>query len=307
MTAGGWASPVETPMTRILVIGRAGQLATALAEKSWPADIAVACRGRDRIDLAQPAAAREAVIAEKPDLVINAAAYTAVDKAESEPELAFAVNRDGPAALAEACLAIGAPLIHVSTDYVFDGRKRGAYVEEDPVNPASVYGASKEAGERAVRGILSAHVILRSAWIYAPEGKNFVRTMLRLARESPEIRVIADQRGCPTAASEVARAIVAASGRLLAGSGEFGTFHFCGTGSTSWHGFAQAIFQLSQGPQPKLIAIPTSAYPAPARRPANSVLDGAKFRQLYGVAARPWRESLAGCVAEIATRETTTA
>ncbi|HEY8017263.1 MAG TPA: NAD(P)-dependent oxidoreductase, partial [Dongiaceae bacterium] len=155
-------------MTHILVIGRAGQLATALAEADWPADVAVTCRGREGIDLARPAAAVKAVIAEQPDLVINAAAYTAVDKAESEPELAFAVNRDGPAALAEACQAIGAPLIHVSTDYVFDGSKRGAYVEEDPINPASVYGASKEAGESAVRARLPAHVIIRSSWIYAP-------------------------------------------------------------------------------------------------------------------------------------------
>jgi len=294
-------------MSRVLVVGGRGQVARALAGAGWPEGISLSCCGRDEIDLAQPKSVAGEVARRTPDLVVNAAAYTAVDRAESEPEAAFAVNRDGPAALAEVCAELGVPLIHLSTDYVFDGCKDGAYVEDDPVNPLSVYGASKEAGERAVRGILSAHVILRSAWIYAPEGKNFVRTMLRLARESPEIRVIADQRGCPTAASEVARAIVAASGRLLAGSGEFGTFHFCGTGSTSWHGFAQAIFQLSQGPQPKLIAIPTSAYPAPARRPANSVLDGAKFRQLYGVAARPWRESLAGCVAEIATRETTTA
>jgi dTDP-4-dehydrorhamnose reductase len=127
--------------------------------------------------------------------------------------------------------------------------------------------------------------------------------MLRLARESTEIRVVDDQRGCPTAASEVARAIVVASGKLLAGRGEFGTFHFCGHGSTSWHGFAQAIFELSEGPRPNLIAIPTSAYPTAARRPANSVLDGAKFRRLYGVAGRPWRESLASCLAEIAARE----
>ena len=168
------------------------------------------------------------MIAEKPDLVINAAAYTAVDKAESEPELAFAVNRDGPAALAEACQAIGAPLIHVSTDYVFDGSKRGAYVEEDPVNPASVYGASKEAGESAIRARLPAHVIIRSSWIYAPMGQNFVRTMLRLGRERPELRVVDDQTGSPTAAAELARAVQGAAGALLAGGRDYGTFHFAG-------------------------------------------------------------------------------
>jgi dTDP-4-dehydrorhamnose reductase len=302
MTVGGWVWPAEPSMKRVLVIGRAGQLATALTEASWPADIAVAARGRDRIDLAQPAAAREAIVAEKPDLVINAAAYTAVDKAESEPELAFAVNRDGPAALAEACQAIGAPLIHVSTDYVFDGSKRGAYVEEDPVNPASVYGASKEAGESAIRAHLPAHIIIRSAWIYAPMGQNFVRTMLRLGRERPELRVVDDQIGSPTAAEELARAVQGAAGALLAGGSDYGTFHFAGSGSTSWFGLAQAIFELAEGPRPRLIPIPTSGYPTAARRPANSVLDSSKFARLYGVTARPWRESLARCLREIAAR-----
>jgi dTDP-4-dehydrorhamnose reductase len=307
MTVGGWAWPAEASMKRILVIGRAGQVATALTEASWPADIAVAARGRDRIDLAQPAAARESVVAEKPDLVINAGAYTAVDKAESEPELAFTVNRDGPAALAEACQAIGAPLIHVSTDYVFDGSKRGAYVEEDPVNPASVYGASKEAGESAIRARLPAHVIIRSSWIYAPMGQNFVRTMLRLGRERPELRVVDDQIGSPTAAEELARAVQGAAGALLAKGSDYGTFHFAGSGSTSWFGLAQAIFELAEGPRPRLIPIPTSGYPTPARRPANSVLDSSRFARLYGVTARPWRESLARCLKEIAARGTKTA
>jgi dTDP-4-dehydrorhamnose reductase len=307
MTAGGWVWPAEAAMTRILVIGRAGQLGTALAEASWPAEVEVVSRGRDRIDLARPAAARDAVIAEKPDLVINAAAYTAVDKAESEQELAFAVNRDGPSALAEACLAIGVPLIHVSTDYVFDGSKQGAYLEDDPVNPASVYGASKEAGESAIRAGLPAHVIIRTAWVYAPMGQNFVRTMLRLGRERPELRVVDDQIGSPTAAEELARAVQGAAGALLAGGRDFGTFHFAGSGSTSWFGLAQAVFELTQGQRPRLIPIPTSGYPTAARRPANSVLDSSKFARLYGVTARPWRDSLARCLKQIAAREAGTA
>ena len=294
-------------MSRVLVVGHRGQVARALAEAGWPEGVSLSCYGRDEIDLAEPKTVASAIVRRAPDLVINAAAYTNVDGAESEREAAFTVNRDGPAALAEACAELGVPLVHLSTDYVFDGGKDGAYVEEDSVNPLSVYGASKAAGEQAVRATLPAHVILRSAWIYAPEGKNFVRTMLHLARESGEIRVVDDQRGCPTAASELARAIVAASGRLLAGSGEFGTFHFCGAGATTWHGFAQAIFELGDGPQPKLVAIPTSAYPTRASRPANSVLDGAKFRRLYGVAGRPWRESLGRCLTEIAAREAATA
>lgn len=309
MTAGGLASRAEDrpaghipagQMRRILVIGRTGQLAGALAAASWPAAIALVPRGRAEIDLAQPARVAAAVAAEKPALVINAAAYTAVDKAESEPDLAFAVNRDGPAALAEACRALGAPLIHVSTDYVFDGAKRGAYVEEDPVNPVSVYGASKQAGESAIRARLPAHVILRTAWVYAPQGQNFVRTMLRLGRERPELRVVDDQTGCPTSAAELARAVQAAALRLLAGGRDHGTFHFCGAGQTSWFGFAEAIFDLAGGPRPRLTPIPTSGYPTPARRPANSVLDSARFARLYGVTARPWRESLARCLKDIA-------
>ncbi len=291
-------------MKRILVIGRSGQLAGALAGAAWPEGWRVLCRGREGVDLARPASARDAVLAERPDLVINAAAYTAVDKAESEPDLAYAVNRDGPAALAEACLALGTPLVHVSTDYVFDGRKAGAYVEDDPVNPSSVYGASKEAGERAIRERLPAHVILRSAWIYAPAGHNFVRTMLRLGRERAEIRVVQDQVGSPTAAEELARAVLAAAMRLLAGGRDFGTFHFAGAGSTSWFGFAEAIFDLAGPPRPRLVPIATADYPTPTRRPANSVLDSTKFSRLYGVAARPWRESLARCLAAIAARET---
>lgn len=287
-------------MRRILVIGRSGQLARALGAAAWPAGIELVQQGRETIDLARPASVEAPVVAARPDLVINAAAYTAVDKAESEPDLAFAVNRDGPAALAEACHHLGAPLIHVSTDYVFDGTKTGPYVEEDPVGPVSVYGASKEAGESAVRARLTAHVILRTAWVYAPEGQNFVRTMLRLGRERPELRVVDDQHGCPTAAAELARGVQAAALKLLAGGRDHGTFHFCGAGATTWFRFAQAIFELAGEPRPRLTPIPTSAYPTPAHRPANSVLDSSKFARLYGVTARPWRESLARCLEEIA-------
>jgi dTDP-4-dehydrorhamnose reductase len=286
-------------MSRILVVGRRGQVARALAEAAWPTGSDVVCHGRESLDLADPAAVARGVAAQSPDLVVNAAAYTAVDQAEREPAAAFTLNRDGPAALAEACARIGAPLLHVSTDYVFDGRKSAPYLEDDPVHPLSVYGASKEAGEQAIRARLPAHLILRSAWVYASQGQNFVRTMLRLAREREEIRVVDDQRGSPTAASEIARALVAASRRLLAGGRDYGTFHFCGQGATSWHGFAAAIFELTRGPRPRLVAIPTSAYPTPATRPANSVLDCGKFQRTYGIGARAWRESLADCLATI--------
>jgi len=287
-------------MSHVLVVGRQGQVARALSQAPWPSGIRLSCRGREAIDLADPPAASAAVRGLRPDLVINAAAFTAVDLAESESEAAFAINRDGAGALARACAEIGIPLVHLSTDYVFDGCKSGPYVEQDPVNPLSVYGASKEAGEQAVRAALPAHLILRTSWVYAPQGKNFVLSMLARATQDSELRIVDDQQGCPTAAAEIARAIVAASGRLLAGTGVFGTFHFCGAGSTSWHGFARAIFDLAGGPQPRLKAIPSSEYPTPARRPANSGLDAGKFHRLYGIVARPWRESLADCLAEIA-------
>ncbi len=228
-------------MSRVLVLGRKGQVAMALADASWPHGIEALCRGREAIDLARPEAAQAAIGELHPQLVINAAAFTAVDLAESEQEAAFAINRDGAAAAAAACAHLGVPLIHLSSDYVFDGRKEGAYVEDDAVNPLSVYGKSKEAGERAIRAALPAHVILRTSWVYAPAGRNFVLAMLARAEKGEPLRIVDDQQGCPTAAAEIARAIVAVSERLLAGNGVFGTFHFCGSGSTSVYGFAAAI------------------------------------------------------------------
>jgi dTDP-4-dehydrorhamnose reductase len=289
-------------MSDVLVLGHRGQVASALAQAAWPGGIAVECLGREHIDLGNPPAASAAIERRRPALVINAAAFTAVDLAESQQRAAFTLNRDAAGAVATCCSRLGIPLIHLSTDYVFDGRKQGAYVEDDPVNPLSVYGASKEAGEEAVRAALPAHVILRTSWVYAPAGKNFVLSMLARAERGESLRIVDDQWGCPTAASEIARAIVAVCQRLLAGDGIFGTFHFCGAGSTSWHGFARQIFRLRGGPSPELTAIPTSAYPTPARRPANSKLDASKIWRLYGVNARPWRESLAECMAAIAAR-----
>ena len=290
-------------MSSLLVLGRSGQIARALAESDWPDGVALECLGRESIDLEDAPVAAAAIGRRRPALVINAAAFTAVDLAESEQAAAFALNRDAPASIAAACARLGIPLVHLSTDYVFDGRKDSAYVEDDPVNPLSVYGASKEAGERAVRAALPAHVILRTSWVYAPAGRNFVLSMLARAERGESLRIVNDQWGSPTAAPEIARAIVALSQRLLAGTGIFGTFHFCGLGATSWYGFAQEIFRLRGGAGPELAAIPTSAYPTPARRPANSRLDAGKFQRLYGVSARPWRDSLAECMAAIAARK----
>ncbi len=283
----------------VLVIGRRGQVASALAAVDWGPEIAVDCHGRDELDLGNPEALRDKIRRMRPDLLVNAAAYTAVDEAEREPGAAYALNRDGPAALAEASAEIGAPLIHLSSDYVFDGLKAGAYVESDAVNPISVYGASKEAGERALRERLQHHVILRSSWIYAPRGRNFLTTMLRLAREGREIRVVDDQRGSPTAAAEVARAVAAIARRLLAGGEDYGTFHFCGEGVTSWHDFAAAIFAIAGLERVRLASISTAAFGAPARRPANSALACGKIALVYGISPAPWRASLAQCLADM--------
>jgi dTDP-4-dehydrorhamnose reductase len=248
---------------------------------------------------------RDAVLAavrdSRCDLVVNAAAFTAVDKAEEEPEAAFAVNRDGPAMLAEICAARGLPLIHISTDYVFDGRKTSAYDEEDEVNPLGVYGKSKEAGESAIRGALAEHLILRTAWVFSAHRQNFVKTMLRLAESRSELRVVADQFGCPTPAHPFAEAVLKIAWSI--GNGDWGTYHLCGAERTSWHGFAQAIFEqrarMTGQPAPLLHPIATSEFPTPAERPANSELDCTKLEARLGIPPLDWRSGLAQVLGEL--------
>ena len=290
--------------SRILVVGRTGQVADELWRGVWPTGATVDFLDRARLDLARPDQARDTVIAARPQIVVNAAAYTAVDAAEADRDVAFAVNRDGPAALADACRELGAALIHYSTDYVFDGAKTGAYVEDDPINPLSVYGASKAAGEAAIRARLDRHVIIRTSWVYSPIGRNFVKTMLRLGQERDELGIVDDQRGSPTAAADIAAATIAICAALTAGDEhDFGTFHFCGGGVTSWYGFARAIFAgaAERGLRtPRAVKpIATEAYPTPAPRPRNSALDCRKIEQKYGVVAPPWQASLSGCLDQI--------
>ena len=289
---------------RILVIGRIGQVGHELARRAWPAGTTVTFVERDELDLARPAEVKRYVTATRPSVVVNAAAYTAVDQAEGEPDAAFAINRDGPAALAEACGEIGAVLIHFSTDYVFDGAKPGAYTEDDPVHPLSVYGASKAAGDAAIRDRLDRHIILRTSWVYSPVGKNFVKTMLRLGAERDRLGIVDDQHGSPTAAADIAHAVIEIAGALDAiGPAGFGTFNFCGGGATTWHGFAGAIFEGAarrglKGPR-VVEPIATEAYPTPAMRPRNSRLDCGKIKRVYGIVAPEWRESLTRCLDEI--------
>ena len=265
---------------KVLVFGAGGQIGCEVCRAAWPSGYAVLPLDQNAVDITKIAAVTAMLACETPDLVINLAAYTAVDRAESEPEAAWAVNCAGAAHVAAACDASATPLIHLSTDYVFDGRKTEAYQEDDAVGPLNVYGRSKEAGERAVRAALARHVIIRSAWVFGAYGANFVKTMLRLGTERPVLRVVADQRGCPTAAADIAAALIVIAKHIERGKMEWGTYHFVGSGAVSWHGFAQAIFNLA-APQltacPQIEAITTDQYPTPARRPMNSVLDCRKI------------------------------
>jgi len=287
---------------KLLVLGAGGQVGHELCRLAWPVGYSVAAFDRAGLDITEREKVFAAVTRERPDIVVNAAAYTAVDRAESEPEAAWAGNCTGPANLAAACHEASIPLIHLSTDYVFDGTKTGPYREDDPVKPLGVYGESKEAGDRAVGDALPQHVILRTAWVYSAHGHNFVKTMLRLAADRPALRVVADQIGSPTSAGDIAAAIGVIVARLVAGSTLWGTYHFAGGGAVSWHGFAEAIFELAspwRGPPPLVEAITTADYPTPARRPANSVLDCRRIGEAFGIVPRPWREVLAEVIGEL--------
>jgi dTDP-4-dehydrorhamnose reductase len=237
-----------------------------------------------------------------PDIVVNAAAYTAVDQAEQEPEIAFAVNGAGAGAVAEVTRALGIPIIHLSTDNVFDGNKESAYVEEDLVGPGNVYGASKLAGEQALAAATDDCVILRTAWVYAPYGKNFVRTMLALAESREEVRIVADQVGCPTFAPDIAVAIVGIARNLLGSPPDplmRGLFHLAGSGETSWADFGATIFAFLAAKglhNPTLTPIASAEYRTAARRPANSRLNCAKLASVHGIELPSWRDSLGLCL-----------
>jgi len=276
---------------RILVLGRSGQLATALAERAEvsPA-ITLTCLGRPEIDFAQAASLADVVAAQRPDLIVNAAAYTAVDRAEAEPEAAFAINSEGAGAAAAVAARLGLPFIHVSTDYVYSGDKPDAYVESDATAPLGVYGRSKLAGEAAVRAAHPSPLILRTSWVFSPFGANFLKTMLRLGAERAEISVVDDQRGNPTSALDLADAIL----RIAPGLGAGGTYHVSNEGSTTWCGFARHIFATSSalgGPSPAVRPITTAEYPTPARRPANSRLSTDAFAERFGFRPGPWQDA----------------
>ena len=289
---------------KIAVTGKAGQVVTSLIERGSAAGHEVIALGRPEMDLGDPASVAREFEAAAPDAIVSAAAYTAVDKAESESELAYAVNGAGAGAVAKAAKALGVPLVHVSTDYVFNGRLDRPYVESDPTGPTGVYGASKLAGEQAVLAEHPDSVVLRTAWVYSPFGSNFLKTMLRLADSRDEIGVVADQRGNPSSALDIADAIFAIAANLhrSESQGQRGIFHMAGTGDASWAEFAEAIFAGSAemgGPKAQVRHIAAAAYPTPAKRPANSQLDCTKLAQRHGVRLPRWEASMKEVLARL--------
>lgn len=290
-------------MTAILVIGRNGQVGHALCEPLQSLG-PVTALGRAELDLTDAEAIRAAIRAVRPGILINAAAYTAVDKAESEPALAQHINGTAPGIMAEEALRLNALLVHYSTDYVFDGRKDGPYVETDATHPLSVYGRTKLAGEQAIQATGAAHYILRTSWVYSAGGANFMNTMLRLGRERPELRIVNDQVGAPTWATAIADMTVAILRYAQAHPGDphYGLYHLTAAGAVSWFGFAQAIFaeaeRLLGQKAPRLTPISTAEYPTPAQRPGNSRLDCGKLATHFNIRPMPWPDGLRRCLME---------
>lgn len=294
---------------RITVTGQSGQVVRAMLERA-PAGVSVTALGRPELDLEKLESIAPAIAASRPDIVVNAAAFTAVDLAESEEETAQLVNGMGAGEVAKVAAALGFPIIQISTDYVFDGALTRPYRESDPVSPISAYGRSKLAGEQAVASATPDHAILRTAWVYSPFGKNFVKTMLRLAETRDSVGVVSDQLGCPTSALDIADAVFAVARNLLArpdDAGLRGVFHMSARGEASWADVAEAIFAERArlgGSAVQVDRIATSAYPTPARRPANSRLDCARLQQIHGVTLPDWLGSLQPCVQRLLSDKT---
>lgn len=290
-------------MKQVLVTGADGQLGTELQRCAWPEQWEVVALARAALDLTDASAIRAAMRDRLWAAVINAGAYTAVDKAESDVAAAWAVNAMAPAVLAEECARAGLPLVQVSTDYVFAGDKNGAWEVDDPVAPLGVYGASKLGGELAVRTSAARHAIVRAAWVVSPHGHNFIKTMLRLAADRDVLTVVDDQRGSPTSAADLARALAAITVRLVEDpQAPSGTFHFSNAGAVSWAGFAAEIFRQSAargGASAAVEPIATADYPTPARRPANSLLSHAAIYDAYGIEPRAWQHALSDILDEL--------
>ncbi len=281
---------------KLLITGAGGQLGRTLAETA-AAQHTVIALDRRGLDITDHAAVAEQLALHQPDCVINTAAYTAVDKAESEPALARQINADGPANLARACAELDIPLIHISTDYVFSGDKASPYTETDAVNPINVYGETKALGEAAVRDNWDEHIILRVSWVFGYYGSNFVKTIRRLAHEREALRVVADQQGCPTSTANIARVLLQICDKLgREGFADYGTYHYCDSPDSNWYAFADAIIEASRQYEPlalkRLVPITTEEYPTPARRQANSRLDCSKIQTVFAIERYSWQTAL---------------
>ena len=288
-------------MMRILVTGKEGQVDTSLQVLSEKLGLEIIRIGLPEIDLSNPETLEGPVREAAPDVIISSAAYTAVDKAETEAGLAQKVNGDAPGELARLAAELDIPILHLSTDYVFAGDKNGAYNETDTPAPVSVYGKTKLSGEAQIRAATNNHVILRTAWVYSPYGNNFVKTMLRLGETRDELNVVADQYGCPTYAPDIARVLLAIAQQVAIDRDPTirGTFHLTGEGETTWADFAEAIFKGAEARGRKPVHVKpilTSEYPTPAGRPANSRLNGDKLDEVYGLRLDPWQDSLDACL-----------
>ncbi len=292
---------------RILIAGCNGQVGTELVKQGKILNHEMLAFDQDQMDIAQFGSVQKVFNEHQPDIVINAAAYTAVDKAEQEVELAYAVNKTGVANLATACKSLDIPLLHISTDYIFDGRQERPYGEEDSANPTGVYGQSKWQGDQAVKKTLKKHIILRVSWVFAAQGNNFVKTMLRLGKERDELNIVADQHGNPTCAADIAETLLKLAQKAHDQKNKtyfnWGTYHYGGAPETTWHGFAKEIVRQAHSlglikAIPKINAITTEEYPTPAARPENSVLDCSKITKVFGIVQPDWRAGLNNVLTE---------
>ena len=295
---------------RILVAGGQGQVGSALAQLGTEQELDLVALGRSDLDITDAASIAAAFEKYQPELLINAAAYTAVDTAESEVELAFAINETATALLADACSAANIPMLHISTDYVFDGSKEGLYTEDDPVNPLAVYAKSKEAGERALRERVERHIILRTSWVFGVQGNNFVKTMVRLAKDLDRLTVVADQFGGPSSARGIAEALLTIAAQYeKTGTIAWGTYHYCQKPYVSWHQFAQAIVVRARenrlvDHEVEVAPIPSSEFPTPVTRPANSRLDASKFHSTFNISDSSWLHELDTVLESVCSQET---
>jgi dTDP-4-dehydrorhamnose reductase len=287
-------------MTKVLVFGKTGQVATELQRQAAGTPTEIIALGRDQADLSDPAACAAAIRTHAPDAVINAAAYTAVDKAEDEEALATVINGDAPGAMARSCAALGLPLVQISTDYVFDGAGDQPFATDHPTAPLGAYGRSKLLGEESVRAAGGSHAIFRTSWVVSAHGNNFVKTMLRLGAERDRLTIVADQVGGPTSAAHIARSCLAAAQQLRDNPGKSGTYHLSGGPDVSWADFAREIFAQA-GLSCDVADIPSSAYPTPAARPLNSRMDNSTTAATFGISRADWRADLKDILQELDT------